>query len=436
MVDRSISEGDIVSIRVFDDGNDEFESLPNQYEVVDVMGGKVKLMNLATKTVVSSISSWKVGKDAMPTGGRQSAMTKMMNKSKLHYIDFTVADAVGAPLHVTIRAFGFELGQGIGVRLADKMGAPYVIKSKGLFYDAAVRAFGGKFNPSTHLKVLSLRINDNVYRASQGANAMREALHRLARLEYAYRPALASQGSVRETMGTMGSHGGPYFDMTWRPAAGTMGRPTMGTYGKGTCGTMAIAGQASKLLAKAKSVGRGAKSAVGDQYWKSVSEKVGDNLKSQHTNFIEQHKAHAKEWAAELNNLIQDLKAAQSALAKAEGLPNEDPKKEKKVKAAEEKQEKVLAKMDKWLESHDDQPREKIAQMFEPFELGGVKAEKKLEKLDKAVHKAMDDLEGKYTPITYKAVTEAQKIIADAVKAAVALGWPAKGLSNRAQYGL
>ena len=74
--------------------------------------------------------------------------------------------------------------------------------------------------------------------------------------------------------------------------------------------------------------------------------------------------------------------------------------------------------------------------MFEPFELGGIKAEKRLDKLEKAVEKALDDLEGKYTPITYKAVEEAQKIIADAVKAAVAEGWAAKSLSNRTAYGI
>ena len=61
----------------------------------------------------------------------------------------------------------------------------------------------------------------------------------------------------------------------------------------------------------------------------------------------------------------------------------------------------------------------------------GFNVTKKLEKLDGAVHKAMDDLEGKYTPMTYKAVDEAKKIVTDAIKAAVALGWPAGSLSDR-----
>ena len=169
----------------------------------------------------------------------------------------------------------------------------------------------------------------------------------------------------RTSMGTMAYMDRPTMRTMGKPTMGSMGRPTMGTYGKGTCGTMAVAGQASKLLAKAKTGYKNAKSAVGDQYWKGVTEKVGDNLKSQHGNFIEQHKAHAREWAAALDNLTKDLKAALSALQKAEGLDNEDPKKEKKVSAAENKRDKVLAKMDKWLESHDDQPREKIGRSAE-----------------------------------------------------------------------
>ena len=91
--------------------------------------------------------------------------------------------------------------------------------------------------------------------------------------------------------------------------------------------------------------------------------------------------------------------------------------------------------MDAWLSSHDDQPHEKIAQMFD-FRLGGIAAEKRIEKLDKAVHKARDEIGSKYAEKTAKAIEEAKKIITDAVKAAAALGWKAEGLANRNAYGL
>jgi hypothetical protein len=431
-----VAVGDVVAVRVFDDGNGEFEDLPNQYEVVDTMSGKVKLMNIATKTVIPSISAWKVGKQQTQTRG--SAMGGP-------YAEITKKE---------LRKFLKDRGiRGVasieeGIKALEVWDASHTWQDKEPW-----RSFLASLgrNPRIEYGANVLRLESELYtlgydfsEAGEDDDRASDVIGRLAELydknknRDFKRPSGTMAYMDRPTMGrhSMGTMGKPTMGSMGRQSMGTMGRPTMGTYGKGTCGTMAIAGQASKLLAKAKAGYKGAKSAVGDQYWKGVSEKVGDNLKSQHTNFIEEHKAHAKEWAAALDNLTKDLKAALAALQKAEGLDNDDPKKEKKVKAAEDKRDKVLAKMDKWLDSHDDQPREKIGQMFEPFQLGGVKADKKLDKLDKAVHKAIDDLEGKYGPATAKAVKEAQEIIADAVKAAVAQGWKAGSLSNRTAYGI
>ena len=212
-------------------------------------------------------------------------------------------------------------------------------------------------------------------------------------------------------------------------------KTTRHTRGRSTCGTGALAGQGSKLLAGIASKAKGAKAAVGDMYWKSADTKITENLKSQHSNFVEQHKSHAKEWAADLNNLVKDLQSALAELAKAEKLNNDDPKREKKIDAAKSKRDKVFGKMDSWLDKHDDAPREKIAQMFD-FKLGGAKAEKRLERVDQAVHSAMDALKGTYASKTASAIADAQKIISGAVAAAVKLGWEAKSLSNRQEYGL
>lgn len=405
-----VAVGDVVAVRVFDDGNDEFKDLPNEYEVVDTMSGKVKLMNIATKTVIPSISEWKVAKRQTQTqGGAMGGPYAEITKRELR--KFLKDRGIKGPATIDE-----------GIAALQMWDASHAWQDKEPW-----RSFLASLgrNPRIEYRADVLQLESELYglgydfsEAGEDDERASDVIGRLAELYDMNKNRDFSRPSKRT--GTMA-----YMD-----------RPTMGTYGKGTCGTMAIAGQASKLLAKAKAGYKGAKSAVGDQYWKGVSEKVGDNLKSQHTNFIEEHKAHAKEWAAALDNLTKDLKAALAALQKAEGLPNEDPKKDKKVRAAEDKCEKVLAKMDKWLESHDDQPREKIGQMFEPFQLGGVNADKKLEKLDKAVHKAMDALEGKYGPATVKAVKEAQKIIADAIKAAVAQGWKAESLSNRTAYGI
>ena len=214
-----------------------------------------------------------------------------------------------------------------------------------------------------------------------------------------------------------------------------VGRPSRHTRGRSTCHTGALAGQASKLVAGIASKAKGAKAAVGDMYWKSADTKITENLKSQHANFVEEHKAHAKEWAADLANLTKDLQAALAALAKAEKLDNDDPKREKKVESAESKRDKVFSKMDSWLDRHDDAPREKVGQMFE-FKLGGTKAAKRLERVEAAAHAAVEALDKTYAGKTSSAIADAQKLVTEAVAAAVKLGWPAKSLSNRTEYGV
>ena len=220
-----------------------------------------------------------------------------------------------------------------------------------------------------------------------------------------------------------------------RTSMNTMGRPSRHTRGRSTCHTGALAGQASKLVAGIASKAKGAKAAVGDMYWKSADTKITENLKSQHANFVEEHKAHAKEWAADLANLTKDLQAALAALAKAEKLDNDDPKREKKVESAESKRDKVFSKMDSWLDRHDDAPREKVGQMFE-FKLGGTKAAKRLERVEAAAHAAVEALDKTYAGKTSSAIADAQKLVTEAVAAAVKLGWPAKSLSNRTEYGV
>ena len=192
--------------------------------------------------------------------------------------------------------------------------------------------------------------------------------------------------------------------------------------------TGAIAGKATNLWDKAKGWGKGAVFAKGDQYWKSANTNVTSNLKAQHANFVEKHKAHAREWASALDNLVQDLKAAKRAL-KAAG---EDTKKRD---AAETKEKKALEKMDRWLASHDNNPRGKVAQMFK-FMLGGLDAADRLNKLEKAVGDAKAALATTYATKTESAVKDAQGYIEKAVKDAVSAGWKAEKLADRNTYKL
>jgi hypothetical protein len=230
-------------------------------------------------------------------------------------------------------------------------------------------------------------------------------------------PKWATKGTkgTKGTMGTMGSMSMPYGDKT-------------------AVATMALSGQASKLLAKAKSGFKGAKSTMSDRYWKDADTNIGDNLSRQHSNWADVHKQHAVEWAAALDNLTKDLKAADAKLKKARALPEDDPKREKKAEQAKSAVEKVVRKMDRWLDEHDSSPYQKAKQMFEVFKLGGTDAATKLAKVEKAADKAVADLANTYAQKTDKAVEVAQKAIVAAVKAAIAAGWAAEGLADRNVY--
>ena len=50
------------SIIVFDDGNEKYQFLKNNWIIIDSMfnGDKLKLKNIHTNTIINSISSWKV----------------------------------------------------------------------------------------------------------------------------------------------------------------------------------------------------------------------------------------------------------------------------------------------------------------------------------------------------------------------------------------
>ena len=53
----------LYQIYTYDDGNIQYASYPNEWEIIDTMfdGGKVKLRNrINTEIVVNSISSWKI----------------------------------------------------------------------------------------------------------------------------------------------------------------------------------------------------------------------------------------------------------------------------------------------------------------------------------------------------------------------------------------
>ena len=58
----SIVCGTIVTIRVFDDGNDKYSHLRNEWKVTELKhgGGKLVLKNTNTNEEIPSISAWKV----------------------------------------------------------------------------------------------------------------------------------------------------------------------------------------------------------------------------------------------------------------------------------------------------------------------------------------------------------------------------------------
>jgi hypothetical protein len=48
-------------IRVFDDGNQRYKDLPNEWiKISAAKGGKVSLKNVNGRDIINSISSWKV----------------------------------------------------------------------------------------------------------------------------------------------------------------------------------------------------------------------------------------------------------------------------------------------------------------------------------------------------------------------------------------
>ena len=48
-----------VKINLFDDGNLEYKKFTNQWFVIGLWRGKVKLINVDKTTVINSISEWK-----------------------------------------------------------------------------------------------------------------------------------------------------------------------------------------------------------------------------------------------------------------------------------------------------------------------------------------------------------------------------------------
>ena len=54
-------ENDLYFIRVFDDGNQKYKDLPNEWIISSIIGqGKVSLININGKDLINSISAWKV----------------------------------------------------------------------------------------------------------------------------------------------------------------------------------------------------------------------------------------------------------------------------------------------------------------------------------------------------------------------------------------
>ncbi len=191
---------------------------------------------------------------------------------------------------------------------------------------------------------------------------------------------------------------------------------------RGACRTGGFGGKAANFLNKAAAKAKGAKFALGDQYWKSANTDITKNLASQHKNFLSEHTAHAREWASGLAHLLQDLKAANGKATKTA---------EDEIALAAKKT-KIKEKMDVWLKGHDYDPLAKVEQMFK-FRLGGLDAEERLTKLAEAVEKAKQNL-GKLDATRATAVETAQGYVKKVVKEAIEAGWEASQLANRNSY--
>ena len=52
---------DLYFIRVFDDGNQKYKNLINEWLIYSILGhGKVSLININCKDIIKSISAWKI----------------------------------------------------------------------------------------------------------------------------------------------------------------------------------------------------------------------------------------------------------------------------------------------------------------------------------------------------------------------------------------
>ena len=66
-----------------------------------------------------------------------------------------------------------------------------------------------------------------------------------------------------------------------------------------------------------------------------ISTNIEKNLRKQHANWAEGHKAHINTWAAELKNLTRDLDAAYAQKKRASARPKSDKKRQSKIDSAD-----------------------------------------------------------------------------------------------------
>ena len=215
-----VAVGDVVAVRVFDDGNDEFEDLPNQYEVVDTMHGKVKLMNIATKAVIPSISEWKVGKQQTQTRGMMGGPYAEITKKELR--KFLKDRGIRGP--ATIEE---------GIDALEEWDASHTWQEKAP-WDSFLASLGR--NPRIKYRADVLELEMELYGLGYDFSEPREdeervydVLSGLAELYEKNKHRDFSRPVKRTSMGTMA-----YMD---RPTMGTMGKPTMGSMGRPTMGS-------------------------------------------------------------------------------------------------------------------------------------------------------------------------------------------------------
>jgi len=53
-------EEELYQIRVFDDGNQKYQYIPNEWIIISRNNGKVTLKNVNGKDIIYSISAWKL----------------------------------------------------------------------------------------------------------------------------------------------------------------------------------------------------------------------------------------------------------------------------------------------------------------------------------------------------------------------------------------